>query len=432
MRFLIAGSGTAEAELKAQAKRLGLMEHGSFVGWTGDDELHSLYRIADLCLVPSIYEPFGLVALEAMASGCPCIVADTGGLREVVPGGRRVGLRFRARDSRALGRMAEQILTDDALRDRLVAEAGEHVLRFDWADVARQTAEVYARSRRRRHHRVGADRRAVGDASRPPQRRVRADPGAAPIAHRPRGDRLLAQRRLDVAPGRRPASETIAQSPSVAPAPTVTRSTRDDHRALAEPRARADLDRPARRLDAAALAERAAVAEPHRAARRDQHPGAAPDGHARARPAGARGRAGAQPREPQARERRAARAAGRRRRRRSARGGHPIDDRRRRSGRRRRCRSRACDAPGLIRISLVALLAAASLLLASIAVSAPAAQAKSARPQAGCVRRRRPAPVAAARCRRVRKAPKALEAVARRRPPSPPPPASGWSTVMEG
>jgi glycogen(starch) synthase len=143
VRFLVAGSGTAEAELKAQAERLGLMEHGSFVGWTGDDELHSLYRIADLCLVPSIYEPFGLVALEAMASGCPCIVADTGGLREVVPGGRRVGLRFRAKDSKALGRMAETLLTDDALRDRLVAEAREYVLRFDWADVARQTAEVY-------------------------------------------------------------------------------------------------------------------------------------------------------------------------------------------------------------------------------------------------------------------------------------------------
>jgi glycogen(starch) synthase len=143
VRFLIAGSGTAERELKAQAQRLGLMDHGSFIGWAGDDVLHSLYRIADLCVVPSLYEPFGLVALEAMASGCPCIVADTGGLREVVPRGRRVGLRFRARDSRSLARMAEQLLSDDALRDRLVAEAGEHVLRFDWADVARQTAAVY-------------------------------------------------------------------------------------------------------------------------------------------------------------------------------------------------------------------------------------------------------------------------------------------------
>jgi glycogen(starch) synthase len=143
VRFLVAGSGTAEAELKEQAERLGLMDHGSFVGWTGDDVLHSLYRIADLCVVPSLYEPFGLVALEAMASGCPCIVADTGGLREVVPRGRRVGLRFRARDPRSLARMAEQLLTDDPLRDRLVAEASEHVLRFDWADTARQTAAVY-------------------------------------------------------------------------------------------------------------------------------------------------------------------------------------------------------------------------------------------------------------------------------------------------
>jgi glycogen(starch) synthase len=143
VRFLVAGSGTAEAELKAQARELGLMEHGTFIGWTGDDVLHSLYRIADLCVVPSIYEPFGLVALEAMASGCPCIVADTGGLREVVPGGQRVGLRFRARDSASLARMASRLLDDDALRDRLVAQAREHVLQFDWADVARQTEAVY-------------------------------------------------------------------------------------------------------------------------------------------------------------------------------------------------------------------------------------------------------------------------------------------------
>ena len=93
--------------------------------------------------MPSIYEPFGLVALEAMASGCPCLVADTGGLREVVPNGD-VGLRFRSRDPESLGQMAERLLTDVELRDRLVAEASEHVLTFDWADVARQARAVYA------------------------------------------------------------------------------------------------------------------------------------------------------------------------------------------------------------------------------------------------------------------------------------------------
>jgi glycogen synthase len=124
-------------------------------------------------VVPSLYEPFGLVALEAMASGCPCLVADTGGLREVVPRGRRVGLRFRARDSRSLARMAEQLLTDDALRDRLVAEAGEHVLGFDWADVAEQTAAVYeeltagSRYARSSSGRAGATRTARAGRSRP-------------------------------------------------------------------------------------------------------------------------------------------------------------------------------------------------------------------------------------------------------------------------
>ena len=78
-----------------------------------------------------------------MASGCPCLVADTGGLREVVPD-ETVGLRFRSRDPVALGSSVERVLTDDRLRTRLVAEAREHVLRFDWGDVARRTGAVYA------------------------------------------------------------------------------------------------------------------------------------------------------------------------------------------------------------------------------------------------------------------------------------------------
>jgi glycogen(starch) synthase len=142
VRFIVAGSGTAEHELREQASQLGLDDHGTFLGWIGDDVLHSLYRIADLTVVPSIYEPFGLVALEAMASGCPCLVADTGGLREVVPN-EDVGLRFRSRDPGSLSTMAERLLTDTRLRDRLVAEASEHVLTFDWADVARQVGAVY-------------------------------------------------------------------------------------------------------------------------------------------------------------------------------------------------------------------------------------------------------------------------------------------------
>ena len=141
-RFVVAGSGTHEEELRRQASELGLMEHGTFVGWIGDDVLHSLYAIADVCVVPSIYEPFGLVALEAMASSCPCIVADTGGLREVVPHDE-VGLRFRARDPESLAEMTIRMLEDAQLCRRLTAEAFNHLRSFDWGDVAERTAELY-------------------------------------------------------------------------------------------------------------------------------------------------------------------------------------------------------------------------------------------------------------------------------------------------
>ncbi|MHB8657374.1 MAG: glycosyltransferase family 4 protein [Solirubrobacteraceae bacterium] len=164
IRFVVAGTGTAEAELKHQARRLRLTAHGSFLGWVGDDMLHSLYRVCDLCIVPSIYEPFGLVALEAMASGCLCIVAETGGLREVVPGDGTVGLRFPPRDSDALGQMLERVLTDDEVRARLIAEAREHVLGFDWAEVADRVRQVYRELTRSSGRRRPDDARTASSA----------------------------------------------------------------------------------------------------------------------------------------------------------------------------------------------------------------------------------------------------------------------------
>lgn len=141
VRFVVAGSGTHEHELRQQAQELGLLDHGTFLGWVDDAQLHSLYAVADLCVIPSIYEPFGLVALEAMASGCVCIVADTGGLREIVP--ESAGLRFTARDSAALGEAIERALTDPALRATLQQEARDHVRRFDWDEIADHTHALY-------------------------------------------------------------------------------------------------------------------------------------------------------------------------------------------------------------------------------------------------------------------------------------------------
>jgi glycogen(starch) synthase len=142
VRFVVAGSGTHERELHAQAAELGLDAHGRFLGWVGDDLLHALYRVADICVVPSIYEPFGLVALEAMASGCPCIVADSGGLREVVPD-EFAGMRFPSRDAAALAGSMVRLLTDEDLRQDVIVRATAHIRRFDWAEIARETATVY-------------------------------------------------------------------------------------------------------------------------------------------------------------------------------------------------------------------------------------------------------------------------------------------------
>ena len=193
-RFLVAGSGTHEPELRRQAAELGLDEHGTFLGWIGDDVLHSLYPIADVCVVPSIYEPFGLVALEAMASGCPCIVADTGGLREVVPHGE-AGLRFRARDAQALGEMVERLLTDAELRERLVAEGSEHILRFDWADVAALDRRGLRRAGRRPDPRLNA----VGLGERPIGCRVLSAAGSGSTGSGQRSSRGASRMRSSLA-----------------------------------------------------------------------------------------------------------------------------------------------------------------------------------------------------------------------------------------
>ena len=200
VRFLVAGSGTHEEQLRAQATELGLDAHGTFLGWIGDDVLHTLYRIADLTVVPSIYEPFGLVALEAMASGCPCLVADTGGLREVVPH-EEVGLRFRSRDPESLASVAVRVLADDELGRRLVAEAYEHLRSFDWADVAEQTAGVYAGScSATARPRLAAQRRLTGVS------RIRNTRAGTPPTTAFAGTSLV----------------TTAPAPTIALSPTVT------------------------------------------------------------------------------------------------------------------------------------------------------------------------------------------------------------------
>lgn len=147
VRFAVVGTGTAEQDLRRQARELGLESAGTFLGWVGEERLREIYRAGDVCVIPSLYEPFGIVALEAMAGGCPCVVADTGGLREIVPVGERVGLRVPPGDARALRDAISRLLGDPRLRARLADDALAHVAGFDWPRVAEATRGVYARVR---------------------------------------------------------------------------------------------------------------------------------------------------------------------------------------------------------------------------------------------------------------------------------------------
>ena len=146
VRFYVAGVGTHSDELRAHARRLGLEDRVHFLGFVDEAGLRMHYAAADLAVVPSLYEPFGMVALETMASGTPCIAADTGGLRELVVHDA-TGLRFTPGDPASLARTALRLLRDRRLDQRLTVDARRMINdQFSWRSIARQTLGVYERA----------------------------------------------------------------------------------------------------------------------------------------------------------------------------------------------------------------------------------------------------------------------------------------------
>jgi glycogen(starch) synthase len=146
IRVVIAGDGPHLGELKAQARRLRL---GRSVAWTGfldGEQLAVLAAAADCAVVPSIYEPFGMVALEAAAAGTPLVVADTGGLREIVEHGI-TGLRFTPGDAAGLADAVTSVLSDEVLARRLTRDARAVLAReYAWSTIAARTVRVYRRA----------------------------------------------------------------------------------------------------------------------------------------------------------------------------------------------------------------------------------------------------------------------------------------------
>jgi glycogen(starch) synthase len=144
LRLVISGEGPHRSALHEDVRRLRLHRAVSFAGFLGEDALPAVLAAMDAVVVPSIYEPFGMVALEAAAAGAPLAVAGTGGLSEIVEHGA-TGVTFPAKDPAGLAEAASRLLSDRALARRLVRAARRMVAeRYGWATVARRTVEAYA------------------------------------------------------------------------------------------------------------------------------------------------------------------------------------------------------------------------------------------------------------------------------------------------
>jgi glycogen(starch) synthase len=142
LRLVIAGDGPFKAELQEETHKRGLEHAVHFAGFVGDD-LPATLAASDAVVVPSIYEPFGMVALEAAAAGAPRAVAATGGLAEIVEPGV-TGVTFPAKDPDALAEAVSLLLGDEQGARRMASRARVMVRsRYGWAAIAASTAAAY-------------------------------------------------------------------------------------------------------------------------------------------------------------------------------------------------------------------------------------------------------------------------------------------------
>lgn len=142
-KLIMAGSGPWGEELRRRARSLGIERKVLFTGYLQDETVQNLYRWAEVAVFPSTYEPFGIVALEAMASGTPVVVSDVGGLSEIVE--HEVdGLKTYAGSSSSLSDQILRILGEPELARRLSQAARAKVARdFAWDEIARETTLLY-------------------------------------------------------------------------------------------------------------------------------------------------------------------------------------------------------------------------------------------------------------------------------------------------
>jgi glycosyltransferase involved in cell wall biosynthesis len=145
-RFVVVGTGEMEEGVRSFVDRQGLEEKVFLTGYAGNAPLTFLYRCADVQVCPSLYEPFGMVALEGMVNGLPIVVSDDTALAEIVEHGRD-GMQFRTGSSDALARAVLRLLEDGPLRREMARAARKKArTRYNWDAIADQTDAVYAQT----------------------------------------------------------------------------------------------------------------------------------------------------------------------------------------------------------------------------------------------------------------------------------------------
>ena len=141
VELVLAGEGDQLEPLQKLARQLGVKAH--FLGKASHDRLPLVYGAADVCVMPSHYESFGMVALEAMACARPVVASDVGGLRYTILHGQ-TGLLAEARNERAFADCIRLLLQDKDLRREMSRAACAHVNRsFTWDGIGNSLAALY-------------------------------------------------------------------------------------------------------------------------------------------------------------------------------------------------------------------------------------------------------------------------------------------------
>jgi D-inositol-3-phosphate glycosyltransferase len=132
------------ARLQQLREQLGVSETVTFLGAKDQDILPDYYAAAEMVVMPSHYESFGMVALEAMAMGTPVIASEVGGLAFLIQDGRN-GFLVPSRDPEALAERIFTLLNDASCRAQLGQQAREHAKAYDWSHIADKVVSLYGR-----------------------------------------------------------------------------------------------------------------------------------------------------------------------------------------------------------------------------------------------------------------------------------------------